>query len=80
MRGGVTDNDDNEERDNDEECDKDGEECDEDNNTIINIIIIYSIYVRCRQSTVDVVAIYVSRERERFVCARIACVGAGGAS
>ena len=62
--------------DDNEECDKDGEEHHDDNNIIINLIIIYSIYVRCRQSTVGVVTIYVSRERERFVCVRIACVGA----
>ncbi len=74
-RGG-TDDDDNEERDNDEECDKDGEEHDDDNNIIIYLIIIYSIYVRCQQSTVGVVMIYVSREKESFVCARIAWVGA----
>ena len=62
---GGTD-DDGEEHDDDEGCDNDGEELDNDNKIIINLIIIYSICVRCRQSTVGVVAMCLGKEDPIF--------------
>ena len=49
MRGETDD--DGEEHDYDNGCNNDGEERDDDNKIIINIIIIYSICVRCRRFT-----------------------------
>ncbi len=48
-RGGTDG--DGEEHDYDEGCDNDGEERDDDNKIIINLIIIYSICVRCQSFT-----------------------------